>query len=115
MFLSFIVQLALTLRASLESADVTTLAKWLHSLLVSSVRLQHNVIVSHADESQHKPLANQIVHFGPRQIILELSVLFFELVVIIWLIQVKDGKLLDEMAVSMTGLANKVGLDEVLT
>lgn len=28
----------------------------------------------------------------------------------IWLIQVRDGKLLDEMAVSMTGLATKVGL-----
>lgn len=42
-----------------------------------------------------------------------LYVLFFELVIIIWPIQVKDGKLLDEMAVSMTGLANKVGLAEV--
>uniref|UniRef100_A0A3Q3B7Z3 ADP-ribosylation factor GTPase-activating protein 1 n=1 Tax=Kryptolebias marmoratus TaxID=37003 RepID=A0A3Q3B7Z3_KRYMA len=28
---------------------------------------------------------------------------------IIWLVQVKDGKLLDEMAVGITGLANKVG------
>lgn len=31
----------------------------------------------------------------------------------IWLIQVKDGKLLDEMAVSMTGLANKVGWADI--
>lgn len=28
---------------------------------------------------------------------------------LIWLVQVKDGKLLDEMAVGITGLANKVG------
>lgn len=32
---------------------------------------------------------------------------------ITWLIQVKDGKLLDEMAVSVTGLANKVGRADV--
>lgn len=32
---------------------------------------------------------------------------------IIWLVQVKDGKLLDEMAVSVTGLANKVGWADV--
>lgn len=42
-----------------------------------------------------------------------LFVLFCELVIIIWLIQVKDGKLLDEMAVSMTGLANKVGRADI--
>lgn len=35
--------------------------------------------------------------------------LFRLFLIIIWLIQVKDGKLLDEMAVSFTGLANKVG------
>lgn len=34
---------------------------------------------------------------------------------IIWLIQVKDGKLLDEMTVSFTGLANKVGLADPAT
>lgn len=38
--------------------------------------------------------------------------LFF-LLTITWLIQVKDGKLLDEMAVSVTGLANKVGWADV--
>lgn len=30
-----------------------------------------------------------------------------------WLTQVKDGKLLDEMAVSITGLASKVGWAEL--
>lgn len=38
---------------------------------------------------------------------------FFFLLTITWLIQVKDGKLLDEMAVSVTGLANKVGWADV--
>lgn len=56
-----------------------------------------------------EPLTNEIVRLDQDYV----SVLLFELVVIIWLIQVKDGKLLDEMAVSMTGLANKVGLAEV--
>lgn len=32
---------------------------------------------------------------------------------LIWLVQVKDGKLLDEMAVGITGLANKVGWADV--
>lgn len=33
--------------------------------------------------------------------------------IIIWLIQVKDGKLLDEMAVGITELASKVGLADL--
>lgn len=34
---------------------------------------------------------------------------FYQFLIIIWLIQVKDGKLLDEMAVGFTGLAKQVG------
>lgn len=114
MFLAFIVQLALAVRASLASAYVTSFAKWLHSLLVFSGQASTKCdCVSRADESclQQKSsrFTNQIVRLDQDYF----SVLFFELVVIIWLIQVKDGKLLDEMAVSMTGLANKVGLAEV--
>ena len=38
---------------------------------------------------------------------------FYSSLMIIWLIQVKDGKLLDEVAVSMTGLASKVGWADI--
>lgn len=43
-----------------------------------------------------------------KQMQIEFACIRFFLI-IVWLIQVKDGKLLDEMAVSVTGLANKVG------
>lgn len=51
--------------------------------------------------------------FRPPHLDKDLFVLFCELLIIIWLIQVKDGKLLDEMAVGMTGLANKVGRADI--
>lgn len=77
-------------------------------------------LLSHVDEccpyQKLKSLISQSKTnclFRPPHIDKDLFVLFCELLIIIWLIQVKDGKLLDEMAVSMTGLANKVGRADI--